>query len=76
MLTKEDLQNIGTLFDQKLVIFEQRMIVTIDQKIEELAILVKAGFDRLEKRFDRLEQKVYLDHEVRIEKLENRQELG
>ena len=56
-LTKQDLQSIGNLMDQKFSLFEKKINKNTDKKIEDLARLTARGFDEVNDKFNKVNSK-------------------
>jgi len=57
---KADLGSLKSEFDKK-----------IDDKIDNLGIMIKNSFDNVERRLDRIEDILIKDHEMRIKRMED-----
>lgn len=84
MLEPQDIkiieESLDRVVEKRLDVFE----VVVDQKIDDLATMIKSGFDdvdkrfddvdkrfdQVDKRFDRLENLILTDHRHRLEYLE------
>jgi len=56
-LTKEDLKSIGSLMDDKFVLFEEKINKNTDEKIDSLARITADGFIEVDGKFKKIDER-------------------
>jgi len=56
-LTKEDLKSIGSLMDDKFVLFEEKINKNTDEKIDSLARITADGFIEVDDKFKKIDER-------------------